>query len=118
MRTLPANSPPNPMRNAILVTALLTAGISFSTQAQTTDPLAPGLEQPVLTPDPPRAATVLALAPPAPLPDLAAPLPVQQVAPQATSTARPTDGIGTTRLILGIASAVLALVVAIVAIKK
>jgi hypothetical protein len=103
-----------------LLTGLLIVGGSFSSLAQTTPTSAPTataaalLEQPA----PPRAATVLALGTPpvAVLPaDLSAPLPAAYTAP--ANAARPNDGIQTTRWILGIAGAVLAVVVAVSAAK-
>ncbi len=94
------------MRFAIVVAALLTVGVGFSVQAQTFSAAAP--------------VTVLALAPPAPLPatvaGLAAPVPAAYTAP--ATAARPTDGLRTTQLILGIAASAVALVAAIVAISR
>ena len=119
------------MRNALflflLLTALLTLGTPGRTLAQVPAgsalaTVATGAAQPVsglAAPDPPRAATVLALAAPTPLPevaDLAAPLPAAYTAPAAA--ARPTDGLQTTRVVLGIAAAVVALLGAILAVSR
>lgn len=102
----------------MLLSAALTLGVGFGSLAQSapaaaSEPLA--LAAVVAAEDAPRAATVLAVPAPAataPLPaDLLAPLPADYTAP--AHAARPTDGLQTTRWILGIATAVLGLVVAI-----
>ena len=111
------------MSRSLFVAALLTAGISLSSHAQTnaprsTDlPVVATLAPAALPVDPPRAATVLALATPASLPDLAAPLPAAAT-PLTASPTRPADSNTTIRWVLGIVSAAGLLLLAITAANK
>ncbi len=107
------------MYKTFLVATFLAVGTGFSARAQVPVSLVPTPDQAAFVEisAAPRAATVLALATPVPESlDLTAPVPAAYLAP--ATAARPTDGLQTTRIVLGIAAAAVALIGAVLALKQ